>query len=423
MNRAEAAILLPPYRHNTDVVAGIGIGTNGQLMREIIKAFPKALQQTRKIAQRFNKGSEVASAKAVWDFLRNEIKYKEDSGLIQKVKQPSALIGSGTGDCKSYALFAAAVMANLGYPVALRFAGYNGATHPGHVYTIAGSTIIDGVFNRFNDEKKPMSFKKDFKMQIEHITGTGCNCTGSGCACQIGKIELAKAVRQAGKAVKATKAKAVEAVKKAAPAVVKKTAQLVKKATVMAPRTAFLQLVKLNVHSFAIRLDKKRAKALEIWRKIGGNPGELNASINAGLNRKPILGLYPTEVNNGIGIDPATISVATVLATAAPVIAIMASLIGGKDSDSGKQTETNTGGNTAVQDATSIIDNARTIIEKFKPAQEAPQGPAPTSTTSGGEGYQTTNQSAAEEAQQVESAGGNKWLLPVGILAALLLFR
>ncbi len=107
MIRSTAANYLPPFNHAKDIISTIGTGTNPILVKSILQKFPAAVQQTKALAPRFNTGTMQGTANAVWRFLRNQIQYREDSGAVQRVKSPSALVATGFGDCKSYSLFAA----------------------------------------------------------------------------------------------------------------------------------------------------------------------------------------------------------------------------------------------------------------------------------------------------------------------------
>jgi len=420
MIRRTAATYLPPFKGQAHISAVLGVGTNSQLVKVILRDFPKAVEQTRRLAPRFNTGDIATTARNVWNFLKYQITYKEDSGTLQRIKLPSALVATGSGDCKSYSEFAAGIMANLGYKVTFRFAGYGGATIPGHVYITASNgrqtVIIDGVYSAFNAEKTPTSYLKDYTMQIETISGIGCqNCNNS-----IGATKLKKAVQKAKAQVKATAKQATAAVKKAAPGVVKKAAELTKKAVGLAPRTAFLQLVKLNVHSFAARLNRNRAKALERWKKIGGNPGELNASINAGLKRKAILGIE--------GIGEAAVTLAAVLASAAPIIALMATYLGREPKDAPiDPTPLPTGeapppAEETKTTAAEIVENATKILQSIAPRGGSNRSQntgnnAQNSEAGGGPGPEADPTTAAS------SEGVSPWLILGGLGLAYLAFK
>jgi len=437
MNRATAISLLPPYTGYKNILSPLGAGTNKVLVKDILARFPYAVKQAAKLAPRFKKGNLQDDAQAVWNFLKTQVTYKEDSGLFQHIKAPNALLTIGYGDCKSDSLFAAAIMANLGHPVTFRFVGYGGINYPGHVYVVAGkgsnAVIIDAVYTAFNAEKKPYSYKKDYPMEIANIGSIGCaNCTAAD---GVGKIQLAKAVKKAATAVKSAAKTATTAVKKAASPAAKAALNVVKKAGGIAPRTAFLQFVKLNIHSAATRLSKNRANALNLWAKLGGDKGELNASINAGQNRKPIFG-FDGEVQgvgsigevNGIGIVAA--STAAIIAAAAPIIVAFTDLL--KDKTKGTPTTDGSpvpSGSNTGNDATSVLTAASNILEKFTGNKNA--APATAAENSGYTAAQTSSYSADTAAPNAAAAlpgedstgTGNKWILPAAILAAIFLLK
>jgi len=400
MNRNQAAQLLPTFMNKKHICAAVGVGNNKMLVAEILKNFTKAVNQTKRIAFKFKGENFNASAENVWNFLKKEITYQEDGGLLQLMKLPSALIATGKGDCKSYSLFSAGVMANLGSQIEFIFAGYNGATYPGHVYIIANNgnetRIIDAVYNKFNSEKKPYTYYKKYKMEISTISGINC----ANCQDPIGKINLKKSVDKAAAVLRNKKQQLEKYAKTKIKPALKKVFDLEKKAVIMLPRVAFLQLVKLNVHHFALRLSQDRTKSLAIWSKLGGNKGELNASINAGLKRKPILGIQ------GIGVVGT--SVAAILLAAAPIIATFAAIL-----NSNKGDKTKDPGST--NSVTDIIDSAANFVNSTKTENYNTDGE-----NSGGK-YEGGG--SPQPPIDPPTATGSKWLLPVAIIAAILIIK
>lgn len=128
-------------------------GTNKQLQKLIEDAVPMAVEQTKSIARQFKGSSEEATARNIFNFLLTKIKYKAD-GQHQQVKLPSALLRTRVGDCKSYALFTAAILTNLNIPYVLVYASYSNSKTPEHVYVMTqNGVIIDAVWKKFNSEK------------------------------------------------------------------------------------------------------------------------------------------------------------------------------------------------------------------------------------------------------------------------------
>lgn len=278
--------------------------TNQQLQRALEAALPGAVAQTKDIAPKFKGGTDSETCKKIFDYLKTQVRYDKD-GYTQKIKFPSALMRERSGDCKSYALFTAAILKNLGIPFRWTYASYTpGVKVPGHVYiTTDSGCIIDAVWGKFNSEKKPIN--KFYKsMNISYI---------SGCEPCVGAITLPK--------IGAGLKKAATTVSTGAAATALKTASL-------APgRNLFRVMVQNNLDGIASKLAKmNQAQILDLWKKVGGEPGKIAADIRKG-SAKPakklgLLGLVKKKLTSkgirGIGAtDAQVIEVLTPAATAA----------------------------------------------------------------------------------------------------------
>lgn len=267
--------------------------TNQQLQRALEAALPGAVAQTKDIAPKFKGGTDSETCKKIFDYLKTQIRYDKD-GFTQKIKFPSALMRERSGDCKSYALFTAAILKNLGIPFRWTYASYTpGVKVPGHVYiTTDSGCIIDAVWGKFNSEKKP--FNKFYKsMNISYI---------SGCEPCVGAITLPK--------IGAGLKKAATTVSTGAAATALKTASL-------APgRNLFRVMVQNNLDGIASKLAKmNQAQILDLWKKVGGEPGKIAADIRKG-SAKPakklgLLGLVKKKLTakgiRGIGATDAQV--------------------------------------------------------------------------------------------------------------------
>lgn len=267
--------------------------TNQQLQRALEAALPGAVAQTKDIAPKFKGGTDSETCKKIFDYLKTQVRYDKD-GYTQKIKFPSALMRERSGDCKSYALFTAAILKNLGIPFRWTYASYTpGVKVPGHVYiTTDSGCIIDAVWGKFNSEKKP--FNKFYKsMNISYI---------SGCEPCVGAITLPK--------IGAGLKKAATTVSSGAAATALKTASL-------APgRNLFRVMVQNNLDGIASKLAKmNQAQILDLWKKVGGEPGKIAADIRKG-SAKPakklgLLGLVKKKLTakgiRGIGATDAQV--------------------------------------------------------------------------------------------------------------------
>lgn len=143
-------------------------GTNSQLQRSIEAAVPAATAQVAPIARQFKGLTQRQTAQNIFNYLKTKVNYKAD-GEHQKIKLPSALLRTRVGDCKSYALFTAAILENLKIPYRFTYASYNPMNkEPEHVYiTTDSGYIIDAVWGKFNSEKRAAH---KFNRKISGIT-------------------------------------------------------------------------------------------------------------------------------------------------------------------------------------------------------------------------------------------------------------
>jgi len=241
-----------------DYVATLNYANAGNSdIRSIIhENFSQALAQTKEFAKQFHGHSAIDTAQKVWKFLKTHQHYTRDKDTDQLVRLPSRFVADGTGDCKSYALFAASILANLGLPVAFRYASYTNSSIPSHVYVVTkdengNEIIVDGVWKYFNSEKKP-SYKFDEPMRVYTLSGTqewNEHLTG------IGKHGRGK--------------------------------RKLKKYGLAAPRRAFNTLLSLNAFGLAkkfARVARRNPGGLsKKWKQLGGKPSSLQRSINRGL--------------------------------------------------------------------------------------------------------------------------------------------
>lgn len=143
-----------------------------ELVDAILAQVPAAKKQMSNGAAlnfaRYTPGGKLCrrkTAEAVWLWLRNNITYKKDEPNAQRLFLPSAFTTLKKGDCKSYALFTAAVLSVLKIPNGFYFTSYKSYDKPSHVYnyieTATGKTIpVDGCFSSFGKMKKPLYIRK-----------------------------------------------------------------------------------------------------------------------------------------------------------------------------------------------------------------------------------------------------------------------
>jgi hypothetical protein len=155
---------------NQNITFKVG-ATNMQLQRAIEAALPAATEQMKDKAKEFKGSTEKQTCYNIFNFLMTKIHYKVD-GDNQKIKLPSAFLREKEGDCKSYSLFTASILANLKIPFSFTYASYNPTdSTPEHIYvTTKKGCIIDAVYKKFDAEKKA-TYKFQKPMNISYISG------------------------------------------------------------------------------------------------------------------------------------------------------------------------------------------------------------------------------------------------------------
>jgi len=135
------------------------IGSNSDIISALHYYMPYAVQQNQKRKFLFQGKTEKEICQSIWQFLKDNIKYVEDSIYYQDIRLPNRLLKDRKGDCKSYAMFTASLLKSLNIPCKLVYTSYTASKTPSHVYCQTDSgIIIDAVWNKFNSEK-PYTYK------------------------------------------------------------------------------------------------------------------------------------------------------------------------------------------------------------------------------------------------------------------------
>jgi len=277
--------------------------------RDIINALARALPAATKQAESLNfikSGNPVKDAERVARYVEKNIKYKKDGLQNQNIKLPSALLATKDGDCKSFALFIAAVLSSWGYVNGFRFAAYKGNT-PTHVYNF----VLDNQNNLFTfdaclpdlKESKRATYVED--MQVNYLAG----------------VPIMSEINDEG--MYGERAKRRREKRRAEG---KGFGQRAKKIALAPGRGAFLGLVLENVRGLATKLAKVNPEKLAgFWGKLGGDKKKLAAAINKGKSKKPLLGMnghgsYPEGEYIGSAIAAAGVAAAPIVIAAVKML-------------------------------------------------------------------------------------------------------
>jgi hypothetical protein len=263
--------------------------------RDIINALARILPAGTKQAEQFTflrkTGDPINDALTVGRYVQNNFTYIKDGLLEQNIKTPGAMLATKTGDCKSFALFIAAVLSAWKYKNGLRFAGYNGSGQPTHVYNF----ILDSQNKIFTFDsclpglvESPNATTIE-DMQVNHIAGVPVlNEISTGI---YGRAER-KARRQQRREDRQERREERRENRQQRREEGRGFFQGAKKIALAPARGAFLLVLKANFRGLASRFAKVPAEKLAgFWGKLGGDKNKLNAAINDGKNKKPLLGM------------------------------------------------------------------------------------------------------------------------------------
>lgn len=281
---------------------GVNVTTNefadNKDIRNLLeKLVPEASAQMVTYSNKFKGATEKETAKKIFDFLKNDMRYVAD-GEQQVIKLPSALLRKKVGDCKSFSLLTASILENLNIPYKFVYASYNSNPIPAHVYVQTESgIIIDAVYGIFNKEKKA-NYKYKKNMRVGYMAGINdCDCNS-----QMGKIvivskekrqqakaDIKKAIKDPAQALADAKASAQAKAKQVASNVKKGASNLgqgLKTAGLSPARGMFMLLITQNIDGFATKLSKTNTSNLmSQWYSLGGNRTSLTDAIKKGASK------------------------------------------------------------------------------------------------------------------------------------------
>jgi len=152
-------------------------GNTTDIMHEVVDCFKDSHTQVADFASQLKGRTVEDTCNNVWSFIKHNITYKIDPAGVQWIKTPARLWSDKNGDCKSFSVMAASLLAHNGITPTFRFTSYSRLDNtPTHVYVVVKQPnkkeiIIDAVYTGFN-QQKPYTFKKDYTMtKISRLSG------------------------------------------------------------------------------------------------------------------------------------------------------------------------------------------------------------------------------------------------------------
>lgn len=286
---------LPPYKGRKKLITEDQ--STGDIIAEIMRTHKAYATDYDKISSFFWRGSAIKTARFIFNFLKNNIRYSIEPDTRQSVKSPAAILATGIykngfNDCKHYSLFSGGVLDSLkrqGKPVDwnYRFANYKTFTRtPGHVFVVlhdkGNEFWIDPVLDYFNEKKPYVNAINKTPMALYGISGIG-NKYGFVVSDEQPSVKYNGVIvspQGIGK-------------KKRAPGGEKKKGKFKKailKVSGAASRNAFLGMVGINLFGLANKLynaiKRDEARLKNKWENLGGNYKKLKNTILKGYKKQ-----------------------------------------------------------------------------------------------------------------------------------------
>ena len=148
--------------------------STNDIINAILKQHNRSLKDYDKLYCYFDGGNYIETAKRIFKYLKENIRYEIESDNLQTVGTPAYILAVKKGDCKHLSLMFAGLLdsyrRNTGekFDLAYRFAGYDGSKTPEHVFVVINpgsenEIWCDAVLDYFNEKKQP-NFYKDKKI-------------------------------------------------------------------------------------------------------------------------------------------------------------------------------------------------------------------------------------------------------------------
>ena len=364
MDRMSLLGVLPKYRGTAQLIRADQ--SVGDIMREVKAAHKLYSRDYDAITSHFDFGdNEIRTLEALFSFLKQNVKYKEESEHRQTSKSPAALLATATGDCKHYALFIGGVLDALNrkgknFDWWYRFASYSPMDGtPGHVFVVVrinGREVwVDPVLSSFNARTHIPTRVIDKKIsnmalyRVSGVTEFPFSESPSDGYDQTLTPDVEEAIRKLlhygvlnvngqvnDRLLLSLQSKIpfedftslVNARKLIHQAAIggffDGIWRGIKKVALLIPRNAYLSLVGLNIFGTATKLERVlndpegKKKLEDKWYSLGGTFSKLENTIRTGARKKAVLGAATVG-------EP--VSAAAIIATASAIIAALKPII------------------------------------------------------------------------------------------------
>jgi len=142
-----------------------------ETMKAIQDAARASIPQTKELAERLRADTDEQTFYNVWNFLKTHLKYKLDKEGTEQVRTAARSWADRKKgiDCEDFAIFAYALLTNLGYKPQFEIVAFNGKKEFGHIFVVVNGYTVDAVMDLFN--KRPSHITKSKFMDIYGFSG------------------------------------------------------------------------------------------------------------------------------------------------------------------------------------------------------------------------------------------------------------
>jgi hypothetical protein len=303
---------------NTYILASRYGSDTRDIISALCAAVPAAVNQVKPYIENIltATGDPVKDTERACRYVRGLVSYKQDGFSEQKIQLPARLLkDTKVGDCKSFSLAVLSIITAMGYKGGFRFSSYKQNKIPTHVYNFvfdnSGKKITFDACVESLKESPRYTYIKD--MEVTYLAGSPIMVDSYD---YLGRRKRGKGGRGGNRGGG------------------------FKKIALAPARGAFLLMVKFNARGLATKLQQSIQKGSDktkaFWEKVGGSFDKLKAEINKGAKKKPLLGIKKKGISGatqteylqeGIGIEPATLTaIAAAVTAAAPILLAVSKL-------------------------------------------------------------------------------------------------
>jgi len=149
--------------NESKIVARGGLNETTIAIKNVIDDYKYQLEL---LASHLKADSLEQSTFHIWHFIKKNIRYDFDLAGVEEIRTPARtwkdrLLRS---DCEDYAIFASALLINMGYSPTLRIVAFNNKDYYQHIYVVINGITIDAVLNQFNIEPEKITKVMDIKV-------------------------------------------------------------------------------------------------------------------------------------------------------------------------------------------------------------------------------------------------------------------